>query len=96
MSFLRPTHVGGRGAEIATLITHLRSGAGRVVAGPNWAAGSIGISSGRARRSPRPRPPRGCRFSPPCANSWGLRLDPQRALVDVLVVDRIEKPTPDW
>ena len=96
MSFLRPTHVGARGAEIATLITHLRSGADRVVVDRTGLRGRFdwdlqwtrepltvaGLSSGVT-------------LFTALREQLGLRLDAQRGVVDVLVIERVEKPSAD-
>ena len=96
MSFLRPTHAGARGTEIFTLITHLRNGADRVVvdrtglAGEfdwdlQWTGDPLAVSAAGS----------GVSLFTAVREQLGLRLEGQRAVVDVLVVERAEKPAPD-
>ena len=96
MSFLRPTHVGARGAEISTLITHLRSGADRVVVDRTgltgrcdwdlqWTRDPLGAGGASS----------GVSVFTAVREQLGLRLEGQRGVVEVLVVERVEKPGPD-
>ena len=96
MSFLRPTHVGARGAEIATLISHLRSGADRVVVDRTGLAGRFDWDLQWTREAlAASASPTGVSLFTAVREQLGLRLDAQRDLVDVLVIERVEKPTPD-
>ena len=96
MSFGRPMHVNARGAEIATLITHLRGGADRVVIDRTgltgrfdwdlqWTQDPLAASAS----------PAGVSLFTAVREQLGLRLDAHRGMVDVLVIERVEKPAPD-
>ena len=96
MSFLRPLHVGARGAEVSTLVTHLRNSADRVVVDRTgltgrfdwdlqWTGDPLAIAAAGS----------GVSLFTAVREQLGLRLEGQRAVVDVLVVERAEKPAPD-
>ena len=98
MSFFRPLHVGARSAEISTLIDHLhlRSGADRVVVDRTGLAGKFDWDL-QWTVDPLEAAAAGAGVSLFTAvrEQLGLRLEGQRAVVDVLVVERVEKPAPD-
>jgi uncharacterized protein (TIGR03435 family) len=96
MSFLRPLHAGARGAEISTLVTHLRNSADRVVVDRTgltgrfdwdlqWTPDQLATDAAVS----------GVSLFTAIREQLGFRLDPQRGVVDVLVVERVEKPTPN-
>ena len=96
MSFLRPMHVSARGAEIATLITHLRSGADRVVVDRTGLTGRFDWDLQWTREAlDTSAPATGVSLFTAVREQLGLRLDAQRGMVDVLVIERVEKPTPN-
>ena len=62
-----------------------------------WASGDLPVLAGSV--SPRPPAVEATDTGPPLVTALreqlGLRLEPQRGQVDVLVVDSAERPTPD-
>ena len=95
MSFLRPPHVGGRGAEISTLITQLRNGADRVVVDRTGLTGRFDWDLQWTLEPLGPAAAAGVSLFTAVREQLGLRLDAERAVVNVLVVQRVERPTPD-
>jgi uncharacterized protein (TIGR03435 family) len=92
MSFQRPSHAGGRGAEISTLITPLRNGADRVVVDRTGLTGRFDWDL-QWTRDPLAADGAVASLFTAVREQLGFRLEAQRGLVDVLVVARVEKPT---
>jgi uncharacterized protein (TIGR03435 family) len=98
MSFFRPLHVGARGADVSMLASHLnlRSGADRVVVDRTGLSGKFDWDL-QWSADPLPTDAAGPAVSLFTAvrEQLGLRLEAQRAVVEVLVVERAQKPAPD-
>ena len=92
MSFQRPAHAGGRGAEISTLVTHLRNAADRVVVDDTGLTGRFDWDL-QWTPDPLAADVAGDSLFTAVHEQLGFRLEAQRGLVDVLVVARVEKPT---
>jgi uncharacterized protein (TIGR03435 family) len=94
MSFQRPAHAGARGAEISTLVTHLRNGADRVVVDRTGLTGRFDWDL-QWLPDPLTADVAGASLFTAVREQLGFRLEAQRELVDVLVVASVERPTPN-
>jgi uncharacterized protein (TIGR03435 family) len=94
--FSRPAHVGARGVEFSTLVTSVSTWADRVVVDRT---GLTGTFDWDLQWTMEPLSPNtaaaGVSLFTALREQLGLRLESQRAMVDVLVVDRVERPGPD-
>ena len=94
MSFQRPAHAGARGAEISTLVTHLRNGADRVVVDRTGLTGRFDWDL-QWMPDPLAADVAGASLFTAVREQLGFRLEAQRGLVDVLVVASVDRPTPN-
>jgi uncharacterized protein (TIGR03435 family) len=89
--------IDGAGISMSSLVSALSSGLSRVVVDRTgldgaydmelrWTPDSLGQSSGDANTPS---------LSTALEEQLGLKLDSTHASVDVLVIDHVEKPTPD-
>jgi uncharacterized protein (TIGR03435 family) len=95
--FFQPGHVGSRAVEFSTLVTYLsrftdrlvvdRTGlAGKFDADLQWSPEALTVTSTSAS---------GISLATALQEQLGLKLDSQRAVVDVLVITRVERPAAD-
>ncbi len=95
--FFQPGHVGSRAVEFPTLVTYLsrftdrlvvdRTGlAGKFDSDLQWSPEALTVTSTSAS---------GISLATALQEQLGLKLDSQRAIVDVLVITRVERPAAD-
>lgn len=98
-AFSRPAHLSGRGRDAATLITQIGQWADRVIVDRTGLTGRYDwdLQWTPEARSPAltTAPIAGVPFVTALQEQLGLKLESQRAPVDVLVIERAERPTPD-
>jgi uncharacterized protein (TIGR03435 family) len=94
MSFQRPAHAGGRGAEISTLVVHLRNAGDRVVVDRTGLTGRFDWDL-QWTPDPLAADVAGASLFTAVREQLGFRLVAQRELGDVLVVASVERPTPN-
>lgn len=95
--FSRAAHVAARGMEFSTLVTSISSWADRLVLDRTGLTGKFDWD---LQWSMEPLTPDAARASgvslfTAVREQLGLRLESQRGMADVLVVDAVERPTPD-
>jgi uncharacterized protein (TIGR03435 family) len=96
-AFSRPGHAGARGRDISTLVTQVFAWADRVVVDRTGLAGKFdwdlqwspeGLATAAA-------PAAGVSLFTALREQLGLKLEPTREPVEVLVIERAERPMPD-
>ena len=95
--FSRPAHVGARGMEFSTLVTSISAWADRLVVDRTGLMSKFDWDLQWTMEPLTPdatRPP-GLSLFTAVREQLGLRLESQRGVADVLVVDRVERPAPD-
>ena len=97
-AFSRPAHLSGRGRDAATLITQIGQWADRVVVDRTGLTGKFDWDLQWTPESLTPltgAQTTGVPFVTALQEQLGLKLEAQRAPIDVLVIARAERPTPD-
>jgi uncharacterized protein (TIGR03435 family) len=98
-AFSRPAHLSGRGRDASTLVAQIAQWADRVIVDRTGLTGQFDwdLQWTIEPRSPEPAaaPTTGVPFVTAVQEQLGLKLEPQRAPVDVLVIRRVERFTPD-
>jgi len=94
--FSRPAHVAARGVEFSTLVTNVSSWADRIVVDRTGLTGKFDWDLQWTPESLTPGSvPSGVSLVTALREQLGLRLESQRGMIEVLVVDHVERPGPD-
>jgi uncharacterized protein (TIGR03435 family) len=95
--FSRAAHIGGRGVEFSTLVTSLSSWVDRVVIDRTGLSGKFDwdLQWTPEALTTAASPQGSLSIFTALSDQLGFKLEPQRDSVDVLVVERVERPLPD-
>jgi uncharacterized protein (TIGR03435 family) len=95
--FSRSAHVGARAMEFSTLVTSISSWADRVVFDRSGLMGKFDwdLQWSMEPLTPDAARPPGVSLFTALREQLGLRLESQRGMADVIVVDGVERPGPD-